>query len=85
MVTTYENVPVFRAASDYAPEHLVGRATVEVDEENKKSIITIETSGPGGVDLVDFILMGDLKALGVSGMVYNVDAEKAKEYWSRQQ
>ncbi len=76
----YENVPVFRVAGNYDPDNLIGRATVEVDEKAHKATITIEALG----EFVDFVLMGDLKGLSLSGFVSGVDAEKAKEYWSRQ-
>jgi hypothetical protein len=76
-MASYEGLPVFRSTLDYSPESLIGRAKIDIDEEKQTSTITIETIG---TDFVEFVLMGDLKALGLNAIVYNVDAEKAKEY-----
>jgi len=82
MVNAYENVPVFRSGTrqDHV-DSIIGKATVKIDEENERSTITIEA----GKVLTDFFLMGKLRAFDLSASISDVDTEKAKEYWSRQQ
>lgn len=80
MSTRYENVPVFQANGDFTrPEHLVGKATVDVDDNNKATI-TIETTGSL---FNDFLAMGQLKALSLGGMIQGVDAAVAKSYYEK--
>ena len=77
-VIAYENVPVFRAHGEYDIEHLIGKANVKVND-GKIETIEIHTVGES---LNAFLDLGALKALSLSEMVTNVDAEKVKEYWS---
>lgn len=80
MADRYEDVPVFQANGDFTrPEHLVGRATVEIDDDGKGSIV-IETSGD---IFTDFLKMGKLKALSLGGMVYGIDVVEAEKYYEK--
>ncbi len=84
MTSTYENVPVFRSGSTFGadgPEHLVGRAKVEMNAETEKLTITIDA----GENLTKFINIGELMALEISAFVQNVDRKLADEFWSQQQ
>lgn len=76
----YENVPVFRTGTYNDIEDLLGKATVEVDEESHRTKITMEV-GEGFTAWMD---LGELRGLYLSGVISNVDREKAIAFWSKQ-
>lgn len=83
MATTYERIPVFRSGTQFGglgPEHLIGRANVEMHEETRKVTITLDA----GENLFEFLSIGNLQAFELNTFVDNVDREAAKDYWSRQ-
>lgn len=74
---------MFRSPADYTEvEHIVGRATVEIDDDTQTVTTTIVSKEYSA--FTQFVLAGDLKSLTLSGMITNVDPEKAKEFWARQ-
>ena len=80
MGDSYENLPVFRMSNYSSPDDVIGKADVDISDSGKATI-TMEVDR----QFVDFLNLGRLKALSLSGFVDSVDPEKAKEYWSRQQ
>ena len=80
MADSYENVPVFRSGNYASPDDIIGLATV-VKSQNGKATIVMEVNKT----FADFLDLGELKGLYLSGMVNAVDPEKAKEFWSGQQ
>lgn len=62
------------------PESVIGKATVQIDQENGKSTITIE----GGPEITEFMSLGTLKYFELNTVVYDPDPAKAKAWWSRQ-
>ncbi len=82
MVSSYEDVPVFRQApGGYSPENLLGKARVTVNEETGKSTITIE----GGPQITEFLALGTLKSFELNTVIVPTDDEKVKAWWSGQQ
>ena len=80
MATTYENVPVFRNSLDYQMENLVGKATVEIGDDGKTTIVTIEA----GENFTRWLQYGNLQALALGAAMNQVDSEKMAEYWAEQ-
>lgn len=85
MVSTYENVPVFRSGTGFGsangPSDIIGKAKVETNEETGKVFITIESMTD---NLPRFLDLGKLQAFELNTFVNHVDREKQKEYWSQQ-
>lgn len=81
MVDSYENVPVFRSGMRQdIPESVIGKATVQIDQENGKSTITIE----GGPEITEFMSLGTLRSFDLNTAVLDLDPVKVKAWWSRQ-
>ena len=80
--TSYENVPVFHSRHRKDdPVAILGKAQVEMDVENGRTVITIEA----GEDITEFLTVGTLNSFELSVAVHDVDTDKAKAYWSGRQ
>ena len=80
MADSYSNVPVFRTSNYASLDDIIGSAQVVISESGKTTIV-MEVNK----EFTDFLQLGDLKALNLSGYVSSVDSEKAKAYWSGRQ
>ena len=81
MADSYENVPVFRLGMSQGDiRSLIGKAQIQIDEENGKSTITIE----GGPEITEFMSIGTLKAFELNTVIYDPDPAKAEAWRSRQ-
>lgn len=64
----YDNIPVLQQNAPYTHTP-IGIATIVVEENEGVAKILITTTTP---DFVDFLKMGDLRALYLGGQVVNV-------------
>ena len=80
MADSYSNVPVFWTSNYASLDDIIGSAQVVISESGKTTIV-MEVNK----EFTDFLQLGDLKALNLSGYVSSVDSEKAKEYWPGRQ
>lgn len=80
MADSYSDVPVFRTSNYASPDDVIGLAQVVIFDTGKTSI-TMDVDEK----FTEFLRLGDLKGLNLSGYVTSVDPEKAKELWSGQQ
>ena len=81
MADSYSNIPVFRTSNHPSVlDDIIGSAQVVISESGKTTIV-MEVNK----EFTDFLQLGDLKALNLSGYVSSVDSEKAKEYWPGRQ